>query len=153
MVCSQARELTQARRLQQDDVQIGSYRVVSIEVFERERCYMDEFAISAPLKSALQSWLALMLKGRVLLWREVPTHTVFSCCEKHLVLIHYGNMSGKSYTGRMALHLPRMHDKNVVSCFAAAVCFGDGTYDHCGVDRSRHNYWVSVFLFSRVIYT
>jgi len=23
------------------------------------------------------------------------------------------------------------------------VCGGDGYYDHCGVDRSRRNYWVS----------
>lgn len=54
VVCLQARELAQARSLQQDDVQIGSYRVVTIEVFERERCYLDEFAISAPLKFALK---------------------------------------------------------------------------------------------------
>jgi len=25
---------------------------------------------------------------------------------------------------------------------AASVCGGDGTYDRCGVDRSRRNYWV-----------
>lgn len=49
VVCLQARELAQARRLQQDNEQIGAYRVVTVEVFERERCYLDEFAISAPL--------------------------------------------------------------------------------------------------------
>lgn len=47
----QGRELKQARSLQQDDVQIGSYRVVSVEVYERERCFLDEFAISAPLNT------------------------------------------------------------------------------------------------------
>ncbi len=25
---------------------------------------------------------------------------------------------------------------------AASACGGDGTYDRCGVDRSRRNYWV-----------
>lgn len=40
-----------SRSLQQrdDDREYGNYRVVSIEVFERERCYLDEFAISVPL--------------------------------------------------------------------------------------------------------
>ena len=48
---AQGRELRQARRLQQgdDDQTFGNYRALSIEVFERERCYLDEFAISARL--------------------------------------------------------------------------------------------------------
>ncbi len=43
----QARELKQARSLQQDDREYGSYKVVTVEVFESNRCYMDEYSICA----------------------------------------------------------------------------------------------------------
>ncbi len=68
----QTRELAQARSLQQDDVQIGSYRVVTIEVFERERCYLDEFAISAPLRSALKVGWHWVFKAESSVGRECP---------------------------------------------------------------------------------
>lgn len=42
-----------------------------------------------------------------------------------------------------AVQVDRVHEYDSL-CFAAAVCFGDGTFDHCGLDRSRKNYWVSV---------
>ena len=36
--------------------------------------------------------------------------------------------------------------KRAVRC-AAEVCFGNGQYDHCGVDRRRRNYWVRATCF------
>ena len=48
-VQGRALQTAPARSLQQrDEQEYGNYRVVSVEVFERERCYLDEFAISAP---------------------------------------------------------------------------------------------------------
>ncbi len=51
---AQARELKQARSLQQDDREYGSYKVVTVEVFESNRCYMDEYSICAHLGRTLQ---------------------------------------------------------------------------------------------------
>lgn len=41
----------------------------------------------------------------------------------------------------MWLRLPWPALTRPVRC-AAEVCFGNGQYDHCGVDRRRRNYWV-----------
>lgn len=55
---------------------------------------------------------------------------------------------------KLSIAPDKLHDICVFfGSFAAAVCFGDGTYDHCGVDRSRRNYWVSVFPTSEVVQT
>jgi Rieske Fe-S protein len=56
---AQARELKQARSLQQDDQEYGSYKVVTVEVFESNRCYMDEYSICAHLGCTLRTRAAL----------------------------------------------------------------------------------------------
>lgn len=118
--------------------------MVTIEVFERERCYLDEFAISAPLCSLIGTRYSCTMRlcmpnGKLLAAQDGHKHVPAlhrASCERS-VCMHVLHACGSG----MWLRLTWPVLTHPVRC-AAEVCFGNGQYDHCGVDRRRRNYWV-----------